>query len=190
MDTAAPDVLGAAPQGRSTARWSLRARLLASAVTLLAAVSLVIGLASVVALDTFLTARLDDQLTAAVDRSARGFDADARRSPGGPAADRSVGPLQVPGQAEGTLGALVDGGVVISSRVVERSGELSAVSSDPASLLADVPADGRPHTVDLGEGLGQPALRGLAGNPVRASVPTGWSPRPSPAVRRSSPDSR
>jgi two-component system, OmpR family, sensor kinase len=166
VDAAAPDVPGAAPQGRSTARWSLRARLLASAVTLLAAVSLVIGLASVVALDTFLTARLDDQLTAAVDRSARGFDADARRSPGGPAADRSVGPLQVPGQAEGTLGALVDGGVVISSRVVERSGELSAVPSDPASLLADVPADGRPHTVDLGEGLG-------AYRVVAAAIPGG-----------------
>ncbi|MGH9248295.1 MAG: hypothetical protein ACRD0W_02075, partial [Acidimicrobiales bacterium] len=154
MDTGTPEVPGAAPQVRGPARWSLRTRLLASAVTLVAAVSLVIGLASVVALDTFLTARLDDQLTAAVDRSTRGFHADARRSPGGPAADRSVGPLQVPGQAEGTLGALVDGGTVISSRVVERSGELSAVPSDSAAVLADVPVDGHPHTVDLGDGFG------------------------------------
>ena len=154
MTTGRPDGPGAAPQESSTGRWSLRTRLLASAVTLLAAVSLVVGLASVVALDTFLTARLDDQLTAAVDRSTRGFDADAHRSAGGPEADRSVGPLQVPGQAEGTLGALVDGGTVVSSRVVERSGELSPLPSDSAARLADVPLDGHPHTVNLGDGFG------------------------------------
>jgi two-component system, OmpR family, sensor kinase len=143
-----------APQVRGPARWSLRTRLLVSAVTLLAAVSLVIGLAGVVALDTFLTVRLDDQLIAAVDRSARGFDADARRSPGGPPHERSLGPLQVPGQAEGTLGVLVDDGTVISSRIVERSGELTTVPAVSAALLADVPVDGHPHTVELGDDLG------------------------------------
>ncbi|HET6729948.1 MAG TPA: HAMP domain-containing sensor histidine kinase [Jiangellaceae bacterium] len=116
--------------------------------------SLVIGLAGVLALDTFLTARLDDQLTAAVDRSARGLDDDAVRPQAGPPADRRVGPLQVPGQAEGTLGALVDDGTVISSRIVERSGELTTVPAESAALLADVPIDGHPHTVELGDDLG------------------------------------
>ena len=155
-----------APQVRGPARWSLRTRLLVSAVTLLAAVSLVVGLAGIVALDTFLTVRLDDQLTAAVDRSARGFDADARRSPGGPPNDRSLGPLQVPGQAEGTLGVLVDGGTVVSSRIVERSGELTTVPADSAALLADVPVDGNPHTVELGDGLGDYRV-------VAAAIPGG-----------------
>jgi HAMP domain-containing protein len=149
-----PKVPGTRPHPRGPARWSLLTRLLASAVALLAAVSLVMGIAGVVALDTFLTARLDDQLTAAVDRSARGFDDGAGRPQGGPPADRLVGPLQVPGQAEGTLGVLVDDGTVISSRIVERSGELTTVPAGSAALLADVPVDGHPHTVELGDDLG------------------------------------
>jgi len=146
---------GAAPRMRGPARWSLRTRLLASAVALLAAVSLVIVVVTVVALDQFLTARLDDQLTAAVDRSARGFDDGSGQHPGERPGDRPVGgPLQVPGQAEGTLGVLIDDGAVTSSQIVERSGELAAVPAESAALLADVPEDGEPHTVDLGDGLG------------------------------------
>jgi two-component system, OmpR family, sensor kinase len=148
-----PEVRDTPPFPRGPARWSLLTRLLASAVALLAAVSLVIGIAGVVALDTFLEARLDDQLTAAVNRSARGFD-DAGRPQGGPPPDRPVGPLQVPGQAEGTLGVLVDDGTVVSSRIVERSGELTTVPAEAAALLTDVPVDGHPHTVELGDGLG------------------------------------
>ena len=109
---------GAAPRMRGPARWSLRTRLLASAVALLAAVSLVIVVVTVVALDQFLTARLDDQLTAAVDRSARGFDDGSGQHPGERPGDRPVGgPLQVPGQAEGTLGVLIDDGAVTSSQI-------------------------------------------------------------------------
>jgi two-component system OmpR family sensor kinase len=49
---------------------------------------------------------------------------------------------------------LVDDGAVISSRIVERSGELTTVPAESAALLADVPVDGDPHTVELGDGLG------------------------------------
>ena len=63
MGVRTPKVPAARTPPRGQARWSLLTRLLASAVALLAAVSLVMGIAGVVALDTFLTARLDDQLT-------------------------------------------------------------------------------------------------------------------------------
>ena len=53
-----------APRG-----WSLRTRLLVALLALLAAVSLVIGVVSVLALDQFLQGRLDDQLSAAGVRS-------------------------------------------------------------------------------------------------------------------------
>ena len=65
---------------------TLRVRLVVAIVALLAAVSAVIGLVSVLALDAFLTNRLDGQLTYAVNRSRTAFDRPANQGanpPGG-----------------------------------------------------------------------------------------------------------
>jgi two-component system, OmpR family, sensor kinase len=142
-------------------RWSLRARLLLTTVALLAGVSLVVGAVAVLALERGLSARLDDQLLAAADRSARGLaDGGPSRGPdsgrpfheagrGGPGA-----PLRVPGQGEGTLGVLVEDGEVVSSLVVTRTGQVSAVPGVAAARLVDVAPGAAPRTVDLDGDLG------------------------------------
>ncbi|MEP6761402.1 MAG: HAMP domain-containing sensor histidine kinase [Sporichthyaceae bacterium] len=117
-------------------------------LALLAAVSLVIGLVSVLALDRFLLGRLDDQLSAAGVRS-RGAD-----GPGGPGDDdhrgRSPDFLLVPGQAEGTLGARIVAGRVAEAGVLDRHGQADSLPSEQAAGLLALPVDGRPHTRDLG----------------------------------------
>ncbi|MCX5319263.1 cell wall metabolism sensor histidine kinase WalK [Streptomyces sp. NBC_00120] len=128
---------------------TLRARLTAGLVLLLAVSCAAVGVAAVVELRGFLTGRLDQQLHDAgsalpesLEHSGRGPDdhdgdehADTRR------------------QATGTLGVRLVGGAVTSAAVV-RAG------SDPADLgvrlsdadrrtLARLPVDGRGHTVRL-----------------------------------------
>ena len=130
--------------------WSLRTRLLVALLALLAAVSLVIGLVSVLALDRFLQGRLDDQLRAAGARS-QGAD-----GPGGPGdgdhrGGRSPDFLFAPGQAEGTLGARIVGGVVQEAGVLDRSGQADSLPADQAATLLALPVDGRPHTSDVGD---------------------------------------
>src|SRR5664280_2798224 len=71
-----PDLLGSA----RPARWSLRTRLLAALVSLLALVCLAVGVVTEVALHDFLVGRLDGQLTAAGGRSATA----GARPPDGP----------------------------------------------------------------------------------------------------------
>jgi two-component system OmpR family sensor kinase len=130
--------------------WSLRTRLLVALLALLAAVSLVIGLVSVLALDRFLQGRLDDQLRAAGVRS-QGADA-----PGGPGdgdhhGGRSPDFLLAPGQSEGTLGARIVGGVVQQAGVLDRRGQADSLPADQAATLLALPVDGRPHTRDVGD---------------------------------------
>lgn len=100
---------------RGPAGWTLRTRLLAALLTLLAAVSVVVGLVSVLALDSFLTDRLDRQLAAAGTRL-QDDDAGSVRDDAGPPG------LAAAGQAEGTLGALVTGGAVTSAAVLDARG--------------------------------------------------------------------
>ena len=175
---------------RWTARWTLRRRLLAGVLALLAAVSTVIGVVSVVTLDQVLMNRLDASLTAAVDRSRT---ADDRRPPGsagdGPPASGEDGGgrpgpefLLAPGQAEDTLGAIVVDGQVERAAVLDASGTPQALTAQQGAAVATVPADGEPHTVDLGGDLdeyrlvatqgrdGETLVTGLALGGVRATV--------------------
>ena len=140
------------------ARWTLRARLVAITVALLAAVSLAIGVVSVAALDRFLLDRLDRQVAAAFERS-RSFGEDRGGWGGGMPAqafdeEPGPGPLRVRGQGEGTLGAQVVGGTIIVAATLGGSGELDLVAPGQAAALTEVPVDGRPRTVDLGGNLG------------------------------------
>jgi two-component system OmpR family sensor kinase len=145
-------------------RRTLRGRLVLATIALTAAVSLVIGLVSVVALKVFLERRLDDQLTSAVQRSrnaaGRPFAVTYRSGiPPMLAADRDdrggPGFLLAPGQSQGTLGALIDvAGRVSPAGVLDSTGTPAMLSATQTSLLRHLPIDRHPHTIDLGDDLG------------------------------------
>jgi two-component system OmpR family sensor kinase len=141
-------------------------------VALLATVSAVVGLVSVLALDRFLMHRLDGQLTFAVDRSRSAFDrppdtgfaTDDDRPPAGigvlrrPPLDRGPGPgfLNAPGQSEGTLGMSVPhDDRPVRAGILDPSGEPRGLTAAQQALLRAVPTDSRPHTVDLGGSAGE-----------------------------------
>ncbi|MFL6077556.1 MAG: ATP-binding protein [Mycobacteriales bacterium] len=133
--------------------WSLRARLLAGLLALVAAVSLIIGGVTVAALDHFQIRQVDAQLTKAMPPSNQNGPPH-----GGNASEGDDGPgfLHLPGQAVDTLGARVVSGVVTETGVLRSSGDNGRIQAVPAgdyrTLLA-LPADGKGHTRHL-DGLG------------------------------------
>lgn len=129
-------------------RWPLRRRLVLAIVGLLAAVSVAIGAVSVLTLRDFLVTRLDSQLVGAIDRSQNAITGGGRGEPPAPS-----GYLAIPGQSEGTLGAIIGEGV-ISASVLNREGEPVLLTLDQARALAAVPPDTQPRTLDLGSTLG------------------------------------
>src|SRR3954447_6892832 len=148
---------------RRKARRTLKTRLVLVTIALTAAVSLVIGLVSVISLRMFLEGRLDAQLTSAVRRSRVAVDrpVNAPSVPPLLAADRNrpgFGPgpgfLLAPGQSQGTIGAMVDKYGIVRAGALDSTGALAGLSSPQRSRLATVPADGSPHTIDLGGTLG------------------------------------
>jgi two-component system OmpR family sensor kinase len=138
--------------------WSLRRRLALATVGLLAAVSIAIVAASVIALQGFLMGRLDSQLTAATGRSQGGF-----RTPGssgvtqggvtqGPSAERFIETLNR--QAPGTVIALVADGAAIGVKKDQRTGQQQQLSDAQVQVLAVASLHAKPTTVDLGGTLG------------------------------------
>jgi two-component system OmpR family sensor kinase len=174
---------------------NLRRRLLAALLALLAAVSLVIGLVSVLALDRFLVGRLDDQLTLAARRSRNAVGrleqsggrppATSPTPPGTPATPPAqstprrpgaAGPLFLlaPGQAEGTLGARLEHGRLLEGAVLGSDGTPVMLSAAQAAPLTRLPVDARPHTVALSGGLGDyraVAFSGRSGDVVVTGLP-------------------
>jgi two-component system OmpR family sensor kinase len=129
-------------------RRSLRARLIIVLVTLLALVSVTIGVVTVYALRGFLVGRLDASLTAAGGRS---FQAGDRPSDGGDRNDpKGAQFLLQPGQAIGTLGARIKQGKVDQAGVLDDDGSIRTVSSSSVRSLLAVPVDRRPHTLQVG----------------------------------------
>ncbi|MEU8621113.1 HAMP domain-containing sensor histidine kinase [Streptomyces sp. NPDC048623] len=144
--------------------WSLRTRLVVSAVGLIAVVCAVIGTVTTIAFRSYLYEQVDKQLLAVSNRAA-GPPANLP----GPAPDGGHEPLRFvvgPGAPLGTLGAVVEGGedgVVVSASVSAppKDGpyglpEANAQDLDAAqtAALAAVPRDSDPHTVSLPGGLG------------------------------------
>ncbi|MDJ1643464.1 sensor histidine kinase [Streptomyces pakalii] len=110
--------------------WTLRTRLVVSAVSLIAVVAAVIGSVTAIAFRSYMYGKLDDQLHSVVER--------AQRPPGPlplPDSLREAGPLGFVGgggQPLGTFGALVDAdGDVTASKVVEDSGLRAQESAKP-----------------------------------------------------------
>ncbi|MFF5015807.1 sensor histidine kinase [Streptomyces sp. NPDC001165] len=133
---------------------TLRARLTFALVILLAVSCAAVGLAAVVELNGFLTQRLDEQLTQVGTRFPESLEHP------GPGQDGRV-PDDHDGDehgdtrrlATGTFGARLLNGQVTSKGLI-RSGDPSAdlgvdLTTRDRKRLAAVPADGRPHTVEL-----------------------------------------
>ncbi|PZE68188.1 cell wall metabolism sensor histidine kinase WalK [Curtobacterium sp. MCBD17_021] len=126
---------------------TLRRRLVLSIVALVVAVSAVIGGGSIVALFSIQRSAIDEQLQYATNRAQRSVE---QQGPNGPGLD--IG--RPSGQAAGTLTVyFLDGSVVVGS-VLDNAGDVDRLSASAVRPLGTVRVDGRPHTIDLGGGLG------------------------------------
>ncbi|MFD0423479.1 sensor histidine kinase [Streptomyces parvus] len=151
--------------------WTLRTRLVVSAVSLIAVVAAVIGSVTAIAFHSYMYGKLDDQLHSVVER--------AQRPPGPlplpetlPGTLREAGPLGFVGgggQPLGTFGALVDGdGDITASKVVEDSGLRAQESAKP--LTAEQRSALEAAVPETGEGARSVDLPGLGGYRVEATT--------------------
>lgn len=124
--------------------WTLRTRLIASILVLMAGVLAVIGLVTTVVMREQLVRQLDEQLMAASDRSQRYGD----RPP--PTGGERPNPINAPGQGAGTIVARIVDNQVTLPRQIDTTGVTQSLSAADSAALAHVPVDGRPHSVDLG----------------------------------------
>ncbi|MFF9849093.1 sensor histidine kinase [Streptomyces litmocidini] len=141
--------------------WSLRTRLVVSAVALIAVVAAVIGAVTTIAFRSYLYAQADEQVRAVSNR--------ASGPPGvmvAPDPVRNREPLAFvvgPGVPAGTLGAvLTDDGVSSAGYQAEADDSgvygpkfrIKELDAGQRAVLAAVPRDDRRHTVELPGGLG------------------------------------
>ncbi|MFF0435153.1 sensor histidine kinase [Streptomyces sp. NPDC004327] len=140
--------------------WSLRTRLVLSAVGLIAVVCAVIGTVTTIAFRSYLYEQVDEQLLGVSHRAAGPPPTAPGPVPGG--FDTPLGFVIGPGAPLRTVGALVVDGEVTSASVSAQPGDgpygprYLALPLDAAqtAALASVPRDGDPHTVALPGGLG------------------------------------
>jgi two-component system OmpR family sensor kinase len=166
-------------------RFSLRTRLIAEQVGLLTLVCVIIVLATELALHAFLLGQLDDRIGGANIRSSNFSDRGPPGRGGGPpppganppppgaqppgnarpGPDGAFNPVNAPGQAEGTLIARInpEGTMVNSGVVPGDGGDPDPIPLAQQVVLAELPADGQPHTRDLGS-LGSYRLVSLHNN--------------------------
>ncbi|MFI8824113.1 sensor histidine kinase [Streptomyces sp. NPDC053431] len=147
------------PGGRP---WSLRTRLVVSAVALIAVVCAVIGTVTTIAFRSYLYDQADTRLREVANRAAGPPPGASVPSPSPGGLDTSLAFVIGPGARLGTVGARVVEGVVTQADVSVppedgvygpryRTKMLDAAQS---AALAGVPRDGDPHTVSLPGGLG------------------------------------
>ena len=135
--------------GRWLAARTLRGRLIAGLLALLATACAVVGIVSYLSLHSFLLGQLDHQLTTASDRYAgclngpppHGGDGDGER--GSPPGDPAICGQQ---QAAQTFSAQITNGQVQNQRLADGTCRLSAAD---AAALTSMPANGVPSTREL-----------------------------------------
>ncbi|MFI5920922.1 sensor histidine kinase [Streptomyces anulatus] len=147
--------------------WTLRTRLVVSAVSLIAVVAAVIGSVTAIAFHSYMYGKLDDQLHSVAER--------AQRPPGPgpvPQALRAAGPLGFVGgggQPLGTFGALLgEDGSVTASKVVEDSGLRAQESAKP--LTGEQRSALEEAAPGTGEGARSVDLPGIGGYRVEAAT--------------------
>lgn len=154
--------------------WSLRTRLVVSTVALVAVVAAVIGTVTTIALRSSLYERLDTDL-ASVAKRAAGPPPGVLVSPGEQGARRPdpLGFVVRGGQQIGTVGAVVDGDGRITDGAVSREAQSGtgvpdatsdALSEAQIRALESVAQDREPHSVDLGDGLGEYRVQYVSGS--------------------------
>jgi two-component system, OmpR family, sensor kinase len=140
------------PRSRSLRRvvtwfrgWSLRARLIAALVALLAVACVTIGVASEVAVSRIQMAQLDSQLKSAADRTPH--DSGPQHEPGGPqpGGPRGDGPGPPPGTLVMHVG---DSGV--TAWVIDTDGSPKDLTAAQQAVLAELPVDGHHYTRAIG----------------------------------------
>jgi two-component system OmpR family sensor kinase len=178
--------LRAAGRGLGRLFWphTLRARLTAGLVVLLAVSCAAVGLAAVIELDGFLTGRVDQQLTEVGTRFPASLE-HGGKLPDDHDSDNVRGDTRQ--QATGTFGARLVNGVVTNKAVVNSGSSTTAadlnvaLTSRDEAQLAAVPLDRRAHTVRLSalhryrvlasKGLdGDVLITGLPLEPVEAAI--------------------
>ncbi|MEV4678386.1 HAMP domain-containing sensor histidine kinase [Actinomadura sp. NPDC049382] len=145
---------------------TLRARLTAGLVVLLALSCLAVGIATAVALDRFLVGRLDEQLAASGGRFPASLEHERR-----PDADN--GP-DTRGQAPGTFGARLFGGSVTQAVVVRGDAvEPVPLTAADRRALAALPPGGRGRSLSLSalEEYRVAAVRGDDGDVLVTGLP-------------------
>jgi two-component system OmpR family sensor kinase len=134
------------------ARWTLRRRLVFAIVGLLAAVSVVVGAVSVLALNDSLVGKLDDEVVSASNRFQNFAD---RPAPGGGSGGRPPGDTApIAGLPPGTIAGYNLGGTVVAV-VLDDQLDVTALTAAQNAELARLTTDDRPVTVDLGGDLGE-----------------------------------
>jgi two-component system OmpR family sensor kinase len=126
--------------------WTLRTRIVASTLGLLAVLCIAIGAVTEVALHQFLMGRLDDQLSQAGGRFNRAAE-------GPPPSPHPITSDFLPrGQAPGTIGAYLNSTGMSYAKIRGQSSDTD-VGTNVLTALGTVPADNRPHSMSL-PGLG------------------------------------
>lgn len=159
--------------------WTLRTRLVVSAVSLIAVVAAVIGTVTAIAFHTYMYGKLDGQLRDIAVRAERTPGAPA---PGGPKGREPLGFIGMGGQPLKTFGALSVHGAVTDSALVKDGGPDATENTAPLTAAqeaaveaAGVPVDGEAHDVEL-PGLGGYRFRATApasdGTTVLVGIPT------------------
>ncbi|MFE3761386.1 sensor histidine kinase [Streptomyces sp. NPDC059104] len=156
-------------------RWSLRTRLVVSAVALIAVVGAAIGTVTTLALRSYLVARLDEQLSVSIDMAFRGPGA------GKAARENSLGFVLAPGNPNGTAGIRLgpDGKVLASGLSSSGDGSpldhvrpLDETQSQALLAAARRAAHGRPGPVQAElPGLGGYRVRGAADGSLVLAIP-------------------
>ncbi|MEU0425510.1 HAMP domain-containing sensor histidine kinase [Streptomyces canus] len=156
---------------RSLRPHTLRARLTLGLLVLLAVSCAAVGLAAVVELNGFLTGRLDEQLTEAGNRFAVSLEHKAEPKKDDHDGDEHADTRR---QATGTFGARLVDRTVTNAAVVRPSGTLNVdLTAADRERLADVPVDGRGHSVGLSalDDYRVLATRGLDGDVLITGMP-------------------
>ncbi|MEU2024394.1 HAMP domain-containing sensor histidine kinase [Streptomyces sp. NPDC016469] len=161
--------------------WTLRTRLVVSAVTLIAVVAAVIGSVTAIAFHSYMYGKLDDQLRDIAVRAQRVPGVPAPRGPKTSPAHDPLGFIGMGGQPLETFGALVERGEITDSAVVKDGGFDAGENTEPltaaqrdAVVAAGVAADDRAHDVEL-PGLGGYRVRTVPtsdGGTVLVGIPT------------------
>src|SRR5829696_4527524 len=147
--------------------WSLRARLIAEQLVLLALVCVITGVITLVGLRAFLLDRLDTELTEASTRAAGYIERGPPPGPNNgepppdgqppppprgtlPPSERPDRPIDAPGQGPGTINALIEGTTVINANRQTSTGVREDLPQSVYDTLIALPVDGKARIRDLG----------------------------------------